>query len=884
MADNQIIIKKEYFDNIKIAIDSLNEFFTSNFEKRNFPVIDSEYQVDETIANILKWMDYVEPSWIVDPSKVDRMIESMHAKTENVLDTNVYAKLSNDNDIETLSYLNSYIGYKMLQFISDNFEAFGKLMNGIYTFNMYINPSAFKNELDTMSQPIDLGELDDIFGDVQYKIFDTEKYIKSVFNNPQITLPNYLKLDNEVERFNRSEDLADMQIVVDDTVQEAAEVNYFKDLKNSIISYDEKSKKFKITAAYEKKINKIISDIKACNSTKDLNKYFNTIKPEEANDVSKGVIPFIFAKVLYNPKKYYNDMKELQPYDYYKKSYESIVNKNNGAKRFYSYDIFSTFKTDKEGTIKFLTDFFKLNLVNKDDGYIANNTLLTIFNIFDSHIYYEILYSLLPESETKSMDVNTFIKQKRAIINKNSREHNVYEKDNDKPSTENEVETNESVKEYSTNLLFNQYDDMSTSDMQYCESYHDIIYNELACLSESAFINESVFISSEEDFYQETTITGEVPNYMKNRIRMNNVALPYKNQKEIDYDKKHNSDSYWGNDDDDDDKDNSDNDDVANTISELTDSLEARMDSDSDDLSDILGSEYKPEENKSDGKVVYNITINNNNSYNRHDLSSGKSSVVKHINSHNTIGDKDNTNNNSNNRVSSFDTKDSDNEEETLSSGMSLQEMFTFLESKEPLSNESPSVTNKAPKETLLTKSLDKDMEKLPKHQKMKKGFQSATNTTKAVLKPISRTKQWLTNQVDSLIQRDEDRVKAEIVESPSYRSSLYKAARLALKLGLTGLAFTINGYLGAAVLGVEALKAADKPRLKQEALEEYSTEIKIIDAKIEKAKSLMSYSSPERKQAAEEELYALMRTRDKLVKEATRLTKHKVWTPKDVA
>lgn len=905
--DNRFIIKQEYFDNIKIAIDALNEFFTSNFEKRNFPVIDSEYQVDETIANILKWMDYVEPSWLQDPSKVDRIISDMQSKTENILDTDVYSKIFNDNDTETLSYLNSYIGYKMLQFISDNFETFSRLINGIYSFTLYSTPSMYKNDLDTMSQPIDLGELDDVFNDTQFKLFDSEKYITSVFNNPQITLPKHLKLDNEIERFNRNEDIADVNIVVDNTVQEAAEVNYFKDMKNSIISYNEKTKKFKITAEYEKKVNKLISDIKACNSTKDLGKFINTLKKEDVNGISKGVIPFIFAKVFYNPKKYNEDMSDTNPYEYYKKSYESIVDKNNGAKRFYSYDIFSTFKTDKDGTIKFLSDFLKLNIINKDDCYIANNTLLTIFNIFDSHIYYEILYSILPESETKNMDVNTFIKEKRGIINKNSRAHNIYEKDNNKPSAEETVEKTDAVVEYTHNILYDVFDDdMTIADMQYCESYHDLLYNEIACLSESAILSLDEFdddkINADDiKLCQEYQITGEMPNYMKSRIRSNRVALPYQNKEEMKKD-----DAYGYSSDDDDAEDNSqfarsmrsmqryntNNDDeeedddfpsLRNSIPELVDSLEARMDSSSDDLSDIIGSEYKPNENKSDSKVVYNITINNTNSYNKNDLSSDK--TITHSNSHNNTKHHSTDANNNNNSKTSLDTKDS-SDNVTLSSGVSLQEMFTFLESEEPLSYEMDAVNNKKPKNTLLTRSLDKDREKLPKQQKLKKGVQTVTNNTRAVLKPISRTKQWLTNQVDSLITRDEDRVKREIVDNPSYRSSLYKAARLAVKLGLTGLAFTINGYLGAAVLGVEGLKLADKNRLRDEAAEEYATEIKIINLKIDKLKSEMhnSNTSSKRRQQAEEELYITIRERDKIVKQATRLTNHKVWSPKDVA
>ena len=89
---------------------------------------------------------------------------------------------------------------------------------------------------------------------------------------------------------------------------------------------------------------------------------------------------------------------------------------------------------------------------------------------------------------------------------------------------------------------------------------------------------------------------------------------------------------------------------------------------------------------------------------------------------------------------------------------------------------------------------------------------------------------------MNSLIKRDEEKVKAEIIENPSYRSTLFKAARLAIKIGAIGIATTINGYLGAALVAREASKLADKHRLKKEVQAEFRTEIEILDEKIELA------------------------------------------------
>ena len=67
----KIIIKKEYFDNIKTTIDSINSFFSSNFKDKNFPIVDSDFQLDSTLLGIVSWLNNVEPAWISDPSRVD---------------------------------------------------------------------------------------------------------------------------------------------------------------------------------------------------------------------------------------------------------------------------------------------------------------------------------------------------------------------------------------------------------------------------------------------------------------------------------------------------------------------------------------------------------------------------------------------------------------------------------------------------------------------------------------------------------------------------------------------------------------------------------------------------------------------------------------------
>jgi hypothetical protein len=135
---------------------------------------------------------------------------------------------------------------------------------------------------------------------------------------------------------------------------------------------------------------------------------------------------------------------------------------------------------------------------------------------------------------------------------------------------------------------------------------------------------------------------------------------------------------------------------------------------------------------------------------------------------------------------------------------------------------------------------------------------------------------------VDSFVKRDEDRVKAELVENPSYRSALFKVARLALKTGKFALFTAVSPFLGAAYLGVQGLKLADRERLRKEANDEIATEIQIIDQKIENLKSHNYYGekqSPEQ----QKELYQLMRMRAKLVSMSTDAQKRKFATSKSV-
>lgn len=1036
----QIIINKAYFDNIKTAIDSINSFVESGFKNKNFPIVDADYQLDGTIMTILSWLNNVEPTWIDDPAKVESAVESILDATED-MEGDIYTQLTNDNNTAVLDRINAFIGFKALQMIADHFNEFSELVNGIYTFEIFTNPTKYKNAIDTFSQEIPLSEIEDIVGDSKYTLFDETKYVTGIFNNEQIKLPKNLKLDSEITRFTNLSDLSGFEIVVDDSVQEAAEVNMFSDVKPTHIKYST-SGKFIISNQFEKAVDKLIKGLESCDSTDELIKLFNKVNGiPEANHFTSVVIPYILAKVYSNPNKCSNENYDKDKMGKYTKSYDSIINKNLGAKRFKNYDLLSTFKADKEGTIKFIEDFLKLNLVNDKQCVIKNNTLLTLFNIFDSRIYLDILYNMIPNDVKKSKypSEDGFVKTIRARINKNSRIVNVYKNDNI-PADGDETPTSKKMMECVTNI-FDEFGDMSITDMQYCEQYSAMMMAEIQCVPDAMYntgtsqiaidqyigesyniFNEGFFfgkkknkpvkkehtiseleemygtsfpqdfvegIDSEEykrvagivsknsvkinigsgihkitcladidriydwnseiaepgidyltfanigdddigvhvkngtyhivygtneaskpfaksfkefmskldipDTVQEAYVQeqeqGDIPNYMKDRINLSDENGDKPNTTITDV--------------------NLPPDTPANSVDELADSINARMSADGG-LDDVLGAGYNnnPNKNNQDGKIVYNITYNNSfnknsnntNTNSHNDSSTGKTITTTNTNTvsnsnndssqnksirnsngrnhpNNNIPNNKASNNNNNSRNPS-DTKDTKDDVmlnegyQMFSSGYTINDVFTFLESEEPQSGGKNA--GKPPKGDLLTDAMDRDREKLAKQQKAKQKVQKGINLGKALLKPAARTKKWLTDMVNTLVKNDEDRVKAEIIENPSYRTALYKAMRLGLKLGLTTVCFTINAYLGAAYLVIQGSKIADRERLKKEVHSEFMTEIKILDDKIQRASE---DDTPESRKA----VWKMMRLKEKMMNIVTDTTKTTFKHPKNV-
>ena len=1235
MDENKIIIKQSYFTNIQTAINCINEFFSSQFKTKNFPVLDEGMDLDPTVERIISRLNAVDSSWVFDENKFQDMINLMNEEIEKIDPENgIYGTIMDSNNETLIQAVESYIGFKFLNMIADNFEAFTKFINGVYTFELFYKTAEYADVLDIFDKVIPFDEVPSL--DLEEKFFDDGAYVEGLIQNENVSLPDELDFDSQKERMEARQNLDGYEILVDDTVQEAAEVNYFVNDKPRNMRYSDSQKKFLISNEFESAVNDLVAGLRKCDTTDDLLKYFqdaNTI-PKLVDRMSRTTIPYILVKVLTNPKKTPADLSaKLKKYT---DSYASILSQNNGARRFENYDLFSTFKSDKEGTIKFVEDFCKLRLINDSDASIANNTLLTIFNIFDSRIYLDLAYNVAPESITKEKMEDAFVKEIRGRINKNSRTKTAYteeaptETDETGTPTETKPDTTETVKEY-VSMELKKFGTMTHNDMRYCDQFGALIEREIDTIDDRMFnehvspilvdeyIGESYDLETLETFYAEASVpqrrirlqsaynslmhdceqivkmnkqhrwnnnvfarqfttttsmfvgflcpningaseshinikqlhhwlrkaingkagsfnneqikvlqslyelvadmwatvklfwvnprnwfkkarlshntgiqkrvtkmaelsekivalkpqleflndemfideyafmkqfsdevimeatteknhemldksvrllmddmgrivkmskankwtnnaclsmfragetlknvkeakkyvdravvgsggvkvsdidtlkellikikdllttvkamkinplirkdvkesgqakkvamlasdivnmesslkflkdapvkerpadekekatetveesavmdfndfmfvmegapeNGSIPNYMKNRIalsdNMKTQTVPVELPEGV----------------------------PQNPIPDLTQSIDTKLSTESDDINDMLGSGYSPANKKEEAKTVINITNNYTNSFNKDsnntntttDSSTGKvtNTTTTNTNSHNdSSSNKDSStnkrtttsnsvktdksgSNNNNNSSTSAELKES-KKEEKFSNGKTVQEMFAFLESKAPQSDRSDA--GKPPKEDSLTKAMDRDRKTLPVQQGAKKATTKALNTGKAVLKPVSRTKQWINNVVNSVINRDEDQVKAEMFDNPSYRSAVLKAARLATKLGMTGVLTALNPYLGVGYVGVQGLKAIDKHRLKDEMANELMTEIEITNQKI---RDLSNSNSPE----ALKQKYELMRIRQKLIDKIPQTKRSLIKHPSDIA
>jgi len=928
-----------YFENIEKAITSLNDFFKSNFKQKNFPIDDDDddMELEPCLSSIIRWINYVDPSWIDNTSKMEETLDNIHDRAGKMgkYDDSFADGSDRDTDEDAnINDLNAYIGFQVLQYITKNQKEFGSLLEGIHTLELFFNPSKYKDALNTFTQPIELSDVADSLGDDVYTVFDIKTYVNGIFHSSEIEIPSGMNQQKEIQRIENRIDIPDYEIITtdedDETYQEQAEINFFSMVNPNHIRYHQN--RFQPSQQFVKVIKQLITGLRKCNTPEDVRNYLND-KNNHVNpdDYTSMVLPSILARVFADKKMFENRLFDEKNLKKYTDSYDSIMKQNDGAKRFKDYDLLSTFKSDKDGTIQFLEDFLSLRLVSDQNAAITNHTLLVIFNIFDSRIYLDILYNILPQSEKKGEyeTEDGFVKAVRARINENSKKATPYS--NDKPidqAADKTVKTSQEITEY-VSLLFKSMGDISLEELPYYENLiTEAVHMEINTIGDKAY-NVGVSESDIEHYIGEAAlapykkknfaISGKVPTYMQDRIDGYGDDKPQTSVEDVDLPEGV----------------------PTNDIGDLIDSIDERVDTVEDneekdpDLSYGFGNDADvtptdSNDKKQDGHVVYNITYNYHNSNNTTTTTDSHNTTTttrttrdshdKH-DSHNiharydndfsvnktSGGEAKNTynpqkktkakvrSNNYNNDTSSLntkdDTRDTPESDTNFSTGKSVQEVFAMLQSKEPLFNEGASEiagsmigsfgadmgllpdTNPEPKVPLNVRLQDVDRKMLGKQEEMRKNLQAVDHTVRAAKMPFDRAKAWITDMVDGLIKRDEDKVKYELLEDKNYRTAVKKAFRIACDLGLYSAAFMISPFIGCLAIGNGAIRYGDRTRMKKEIQNEFVTEIQILDKKISKARA----------DHKDKEMYELMRIRQKMVEKAANITKDPIAKVKQV-
>ena len=180
MADN-IVITQAYFANNKAAIDALNEFFAAAFKVKNFPFLDEESSIDKVLEKIISRLDAVDPTWLEDEEKLNGIIEMINEETAKLDPVEgIYQSIVDSNNTTLINAVDGYIGFKMLQMIADHFQDFGKLINGIYTFELFTKPQDLSN---SQKYPISISKKEYILTMIMFRassVMTVLRYLKNL--------------------------------------------------------------------------------------------------------------------------------------------------------------------------------------------------------------------------------------------------------------------------------------------------------------------------------------------------------------------------------------------------------------------------------------------------------------------------------------------------------------------------------------------------------------------------------------------------------------------------------------------------------------------------------------------------------------------------------
>lgn len=913
----KITVSETYLTNMKNAVNALNQFFSSNFKKKDFPMIDedNEEELEPTLFHILTWMNRLDVGLLNDDERVENMLDEIREIPQRAGKyDDVMSKLLEDNDTTSIEKINSYIAYQMAMYMNQHKSDMEDLLEGITTLHLFGTPSRYKRALDIFSDPIPLNDIRDIVGDDnQYYIFNEEDYVKGFFHSDEIHLPPQLKMEKELTRFKNRQSYAVFAVVEDDETtnhidvayQEQAEINFFAMVNPNHIRYHQN--RFQPSQQFVKVIKNLIAGLKKCDTPDDvkafLNDKHNHVNPD---DYTCMVLPSILARVFSDPKLFQNRLFNEKNLKKYMDSYESIYDQDKNVRQFKDYDLFSTFKADKQGTIQFLEDFLSLRLVSDPKAYISNHTLLVLFNIFDSRIYLDILYNVLPQSEKKG-DYETedgFVKAVRVRINENSNKSNPYSKPKAKALTDHSpgtIPTSGQVTEAALQMI-HSLGNFDASDFEYIGNVlQEACHMEIDTMNDRSFALNICKDDIEPELGRLYTFMesqgykfkGRVPNYMSERIKTTDAQ----GKPDVQVEPTELPEGV-----------------PTNDIGDLIDSIDERVDAvepdenGNMDLSAGFGMTAEVSPKKSpEGHIVYNITYNYNNSNN--------TTTTNTSDSHNTIdrsvnktvsGTSNNRysrnnrrqipnqtsgmgggSNNYNNDTSLSNTKESVNQtpqnSANFSTGKSVQEVFDLLNSKEPqlveegFRNQAASLigasgadlgvlpdTNPKPKEDLLTKAQDVDAKLLSKQAEAQKYVNKAIQTGRAVGQPFDRTRQWVKNTVDDLLSRNEDETKARMLEDKNFRTLLKKVWHTALEFEMFSVLYVLSPFI--AVLAL-LLTHDDRTRMKKEVQNELMTELEIIDQKI-------SVEKRKNTEQGYKNAQELMRIKRVLINKATQVTK----------
>lgn len=170
---------------------------------------------------------------------------------------------------------------------------------------------------------------------------------------------------------------------------------------------------------------------------------------------------------------------------------------------------------------------------------------------------------------------------------------------------------------------------------------------------------------------------------------------------------------------------------------------------------------------------------------------------------------------------------------------------------------------DKPPKEGMIrsiqNKAIDADMKFKKGMASAKEKAQGAKNAVKAVAKVPANIKDSVNKQIQNWDDMDDERRKEYIIK-PGFRKKYWRALKIAI---MHGLVFKINPLLNIILFICSKLSKEKNKRIRNELVMELDTEMKVIDQKIDDAKS----------KGDNKAVYKMIRMRDKLRQEKIRVS-----------